>query len=118
MKRKLSLYVKDMLEACIKIQQFLEGINYEDFIKDDKTSSAVIRKIEIIGEAVKCLPPDIRQTFSDISWSAIAKMRDKVIHFYHEIDYEIIWETATSDIPALIPKLEKVYLYLLDLEKS
>ena len=79
MKRKSSLYIKDILEAMKKIEEFTQGMSFEDFIKDDKTSSAVVRKLEIIGEAVKQLPEEVRSRFREIPWSSMAKTRDKII---------------------------------------
>lgn len=64
----------------------------DEMIQDDKTASAVVRKLEIIGEAAKQIPQEIRQRFQNIPWSSMAKTRDKIIHFYHGIDYEIIWQ--------------------------
>ena len=75
MKRKSSLYIKDILEAMKKIEEFTQGMSFEDFIRDDKTSSAVVRKLEIIGEAVKQLPEEVRSRFSEIPWGSMAKTR-------------------------------------------
>ena len=112
MRRKSSLYIKDIIDAITKIEEFTKGITYEEIINDDKTSSAVIRKIEIIGEAVKQLPEDIRNRFSEIPWSPIAKMRDKVIHFYHGVDHEVIWKVVKDDLPSLKQKLQGIYAIL------
>jgi len=109
MKRKSSLYIADIIDAIEKIEEFVGTMNFEDFINDDKTSSAVIRKLEIIGEAVKQLPSEIRKRFENIPWSAMAKTRDKIIHFYHGVDYEIIWEIIKNELPPLKLKLKKIY---------
>lgn len=73
MKRKSSLYIKDIIDAITKIEEFVKDMTFDDFLKDDKTSSAVVRKPEIIGEATKRLPKEIRNRFRDIPWSAMAK---------------------------------------------
>ena len=112
MKRKTSLYIKDMLDANEKISEFIFNMKFEEFVLDDKTASAVIRKIEIIGEVVKQLPKEVINRFPEIPWSSLAKMRDKIIHFYHGLDYEIIWKVINEDLPNLKPKLEKIYSVL------
>lgn len=89
-------------------------MSYEDFIKDDKTKDAVERNFEIIGEAVKHLPEDFRNEHSHIPFRQVARMRDKLIHDYFGIDYEIVWKTITTklsqfelDIIELVQKMEK-----------
>ncbi len=117
MRRKSSLYIKDILEAMEKIEEFTQGMSFEDFARDDKTSSAVVRKLEIIGEAVKRLPGEVRNRFSEIPWGSMAKTRDKIIHFYHGVDYEIIWKIIREDLPLLKSPFEKIYAKLLEEEK-
>ncbi|QTA38215.1 DUF86 domain-containing protein [Thermosipho ferrireducens] len=118
MKRKASLYIKDIIDSITKIEEFVGNMNFKDFTTDDKTSSAVIRKLEIIGEATKQLPESIRNRFKEIPWPAMAKTRDKIIHFYHGVDYEIIWEIIKKDLPLLKSKLAKIYDLLLKEEHS
>lgn len=118
MKRKSSLYIKDIIDAITKIEEFVENMNFEDFINDDKTSSAVIRKIEIIGEATKQLPQEVRDRFKKIPWSAMAKTRDKIIHFYHGVDYEIVWNIIKEDLPSLKSELTEIYKLLHKEEQS
>lgn len=101
MKRDYKLYLKDMLDSIEKIEEFTSGMDYEKFKKDDKTSSAVARKLEIIGEASKNIPKEIEKTCRDIPWGDMAKMRDKIIHFYFGLDYEIIWRVIKERLPAL-----------------
>jgi len=117
MKRKSSLYLKDILAAIQKIDEFIEERTVERFINDDKTSSAVIRKLEIIGEAVKQLPPEIRERYSEIPWTAMAKSRDKIIHFYHGVDYEIIWQIIKEDLPSVKERLQQIYLQIVEEEQ-
>ncbi len=112
MKRKAYLYIKDMIDSITKIQEFTINMDFTEFVNDDKTASAVIRKVEIIGEAVKQMPKEIIVRFPEIPWSSMAKMRDKIIHFYHGVDYEVIWRVINEDLPELKPKLEKIYLSL------
>lgn len=108
MKRDISLYVKDILESIIAIEKFVEEMDFEEFKDDDKTSSAVIRKFEIIGEATKHIPEKIREKYPDIPWKEMAGFRDKLIHFYFGIKYELIWNTIKIELPILKSKIEKV----------
>ncbi|GIW47701.1 MAG: DUF86 domain-containing protein [Deltaproteobacteria bacterium] len=108
MKRDVRLYVKDILEAILSIERFVEGMDFEEFREDDKTSSAVIRKFEIIGEAAKHIPEDLRQKYPDIPWKEMAGFRDKLIHFYFGIKYELVWNTIKMELPELKTKIEKV----------
>lgn len=104
MKRDYKLFIQDILDSINKIEDFIGEISFEDFAKDDKTSNAVVRKLEIIGEASKNIPEEIREKYKDLPWSDMARMRDKIIHFYFGIDYEIVWEV----IKKRLPKIKKV----------
>lgn len=80
--RDSTLYLKDILAAIDSIERFTAGMDLETFQADDKTTSAVMRKLEIIGEAVKQIPDEIRQKHSQVPWKEMAGMREKLIHFY------------------------------------
>ncbi|ABR31536.1 hypothetical protein SU69_08580 [Thermosipho melanesiensis] len=108
MRRDIKLYVNDILDAILAIEKFVEGMNFEKFKRDDKTSSAVIRKFEIIGEATKHIPDEIRQKYPNIPWKEMAGFRDKLIHFYFGIKYELVWNTIKIELPELKNKIEKV----------
>jgi len=101
--RDYRLYLKDIVEAMEDIENFVEGIELDEFKQDDKTSSAVIRKFEVIGEATKRIPEDIRHKYSQIPWKEMAGMRDKLIHFYFGIDYKLVWQTIKHRIPQIKP---------------
>ena len=101
MKRDYRVYLRDILQAFRNAQQFVEGLSYEKFITDRKTISAVVRELEIAGEATKQLPASFRRKYPDIPWSDMAGMRDKLIHFYFGVDMEIVWETVKVRIPKL-----------------
>lgn len=107
-KRDVNLYLKDILNAIDSIEKFIEGINFEDFVKDDKTSSAVIRKFEIIGEASKNIPSNLKKKYPDIPWKEMSGFRDKLIHFYFGIKYELVWETIKLKLPTLKIRLNEV----------
>jgi uncharacterized protein with HEPN domain len=108
MKRDYNFYIKDILQSIRQIESFVEGIQYEEFRKDDKTASAVIRKLEIIGEAAKQVPTRIRQKHPELPWTEMARMRDKLIHGYFGVDYEIVWKVVKERLPEVKTNLEKI----------
>jgi uncharacterized protein with HEPN domain len=102
------LYLKDILAAIHSIQAFVEGMDFHDFKSDDKTLSAVIRKFEVIGEATKHVPAQIRDQYPAISWKEMAGMRDRLIHFYFGVDTLILWQTIQENLPDLQVALEVI----------
>jgi len=101
MKRDYGLYLDDILKSIHKIERFTKGYDFESFRVDDKTVSACVREIEVIGEAAKQIPDEIALHYFHIPWSLMAKMRDKLIHWYFEIDEEIVWKVITEQFPTL-----------------
>jgi len=106
--RDYSLYLSDILKAFEAIESFVEGQSFEDFKKDDKTSSAVIRKFEIIGEAAKQVPENVKQRYPSIPWKEMTGMRDKLIHFYFGVNYELLWQTIRNRIPEIKPVIRQI----------
>lgn len=106
--RDISLYLQDILDAMLAIEQFVEGISFDEFKTDDKTSSAVIRKFEIIGEAAKHIPEEIRNKYPLIPWKEMAGLRDRLIHFYFGIKYELVWYTIKDVIPQVKPAIQEI----------
>ena len=106
--RDSKLYLKDILESMDAIETFVEGMDFEEFQKDDKTSSAVIRKFEIIGEATKNLPEDMKTENPNLPWRDMAGMRDKLIHFYFGVKYDLVWSTIKDVIPQIRPVLIEI----------
>ena len=110
-KREYRDYLQDIYDAINDIATFIEGMTYEDFLKDKKTINAVIRSIEVIGEASKQLPKAVRDKNPSIPWKKMAGMRNKVIHEYFGVDIEIVWKTAKKQIPALKRKISALLKY-------
>jgi uncharacterized protein with HEPN domain len=108
MKRDYRLYIDDILEAIRKIEKYTAGLTIEDFLRDEKTVDAVIRNFEIIGEAVKHIPRDIRGKYPDIPWKVMAGMRNKLIHEYFGIRYDVVWDTIKKRFPDVRPLMEEV----------
>jgi uncharacterized protein with HEPN domain len=108
MKRDISDYVEDILNAISKAHSFTEGMDFDRFKQDDKTVFAVIRALEIIGEATKKIPEDIRGRFPDAPWKEIAGMRNKLIHEYFGADLKTIWDTVQKDLTIIKPFFEKI----------
>ena len=106
--RDISLYLQDILDAMRAIEKFVEGINFAEFKADDKTSSAVIRKFEIIGEAAKQVPEDMRNKYNLLPWKEMAGMRDRLIHFYFGVKHELVWQTIKDVIPAVKPLIQEI----------
>lgn len=115
MKRDYTLYIKDILDCIGKIEEFVKDMEFEEFREDDKTTSAVVRKIEIIGEATKNIPSAIREKYTQLPWADMAKMRDKIIHFYFGVDYEIVWNVIKERLPKIKPLIDGM---LKDMEKT
>ena len=108
MKRNYALYIDDILRSIDKCERFVEGYAFEAFKADDKTVSACVREIEAIGEAAKQIPDEITKQYLNIPWSLMAKMRDKMIHWYFEIDEEIVWKVIKEQFPTLKSDIEKM----------
>jgi uncharacterized protein with HEPN domain len=101
-------YLQDMLDNARRAVQFVKGMDYKKFSKDDKTVYAVIRAVEIIGEAAASVPDEIRSKYPDIPWRDVKGMRNKLVHQYFGINMEVVWQTVQEDLPMLMPILENI----------
>ena len=108
MKRTYIDYLKDMLENANRGIFFAQGMDYKTFTKDEKSVYAVIRAVEIIGEATRNIPEEIQSKYKNIPWRDVSNMRNKLVHRYFGIDVEIIWKTIQEDLPDLITALEDI----------
>ncbi|MGC9081530.1 HepT-like ribonuclease domain-containing protein [Sulfurihydrogenibium sp.] len=105
-KRNWKLFLVDVLESIEKIENYTSEISFEEFIKDEKTKDAVVRNIEIIGEAVKHIPEEIKEKYNEIPWKKITGMRNRLIHGYFVIDYTIVWKIIKNELPDLKEKVK------------
>ncbi|WP_017298670.1 DUF86 domain-containing protein [Nodosilinea nodulosa] len=108
MSRDLRLYLTDILMAGEKVLHYTEGMNFENFVADERTFDAVIRNLEIIGEAVKSIPDDARLLRPEIEWRKIAGLRDILAHAYFKVEDEIIWDVARNKIPPLLETVSQL----------
>lgn len=99
--------IADILEAAQRVMRYCEGMSHDEFISDQKTQDAVTRNIEIIGEAVKNISEQVKTRNTAIPWRNIARMRDRLIHGYFGINWDIVWEVVSRDIPILVSELKK-----------
>ncbi len=108
MSRKDEALLLDMLIAARKIQRFTASMTQDAFKGNEMIQSAVIREIQVIGEAARMVTDETKAKHTSIEWSAISGMRNRIIHEYFNIDLSIVWETINSDIPALLEQLERI----------
>lgn len=100
--------IEDMLICLSKIEQYIHGIEYDDFVNDYKTQDAIIRNLEVIGEASKQISSDIKGKHQNIPWKMIAGTRDRLIHGYFGVNIDIVWEIVTIDAPTLKQEIGKI----------
>lgn len=101
MSKDYKIYIEDILEAIHKIDIYLKGMTFGQFSKDTKTVDAVVRNLEIIGEAIKSIPQNIKEKNRQIEWKKIAGLRDILIHQYFGVDLEIVWDVTQNKLPSL-----------------
>ena len=108
MKRSLKDFLSDIDQNIERAIDFVKDLDFDQFCQDQKTLYAVVRAIEIIGEAVKNIPDEIREQYPEVPWSAVAKMRDKLAHQYFGINVKVVWDTVQNDLAELKPLIEKI----------
>lgn len=108
MTRNVLLYIKDILQNMQDAEEFIHNMSYEQFLGDKRTFNAVVRSLEVIGEAAKNVPDEVRAKYPIVPWREMAGMRDKVIHFYFGVDREAVWLAVNDRIPAVKPLLEQI----------
>ena len=108
MSREYHFYIKDIKQCCDKILRFTESVDFERFCANEEKYDAVIRNLEIIGEAAKYLPADIKAKYPQIDWKKVAGLRDILIHAYFQVDNVILWDIVKAKIPELKCHLESL----------
>lgn len=101
-------YLRDIAENAAKAEAFTARVDFDEFLANEMRAYATIRALEIIGEAVKQVPAELRDKYPEIPWRAIAKMRDKLIHHYFGVNLGVVWKTVTEDIPPLKQVVEQI----------
>ena len=100
--------IRDILDAIAEIQQFTRGMDYASFKEDDKSVRAVEMNFIIIGEAANQIPEEVEEKYTAIPWTLMRAMRNRIVHVYFKVDEKLMWDTIQTDLPPLIPELEKL----------
>lgn len=108
MSRDSDIYLEDILEAIDRIQVYVQDVTREDFETDRMRIDAVIRNLEIIGEAVKQVPDSVQEKYPSIAWRKIAGLRDILIHKYFDVNLEVVWSVVQSNIPILKIEIQQI----------
>lgn len=108
MSRDERLYLEDIRESCQRILRYTQGMSFDAFVNNQMAYDAVLRNIDVVGEAAKHIPDDIRKNQTDIDWRRIAGMRDIVAHHYFSIHNEIVWDVVSNKIPELLSQVEEI----------
>jgi uncharacterized protein with HEPN domain len=108
MKKDSLAYIKHIRDAINLVEDFIEDYTKRKFLCDELVQSAVIRQIEIIGEAVKNIPLSFRNKYSKIPWAKVARMRDKLIHQYFGVDLDKVWDVVKDDLPKLKKQIKEI----------
>lgn len=115
MKREIKLFLEDIIEQIKLIENSINGIKKEEFLNNKELQDATVRRLEIIGEATKNIPENLRKKYSGIEWKKITGIRDIIIHTYFKLDLDLIWEVIKNKLLDLKEKIKKI---LQEMEKS
>lgn len=107
MKKDLRVYLDDVIESCSLIAKYIKDKNKEQFDNDSKMQDAVIRRLEVIGEAIKRLPMEFRDQHTEVEWKSATGLRDILIHHYDEVEIKQVWYTITEILPSFKLQIEE-----------
>ena len=107
MPRSVRLFLEDMQDAAQKVQRYTQGLNFEAFRKHEQVVDATLHNLQIIGEAAKNIPAEVREQHAAIPWRSLARFRDVLAHHYFGIRLETVWDVVKNEIPVLLPELQR-----------
>ncbi len=107
-KRPVNLLLNDIRQAIDRIEQYIKNMSFDAFSDDQKSVDAVVRNLEIIGEAASRLPDEFKEKYSEIEWYKVVGLRHRIVHEYFGIDLEIIWQILQKDLPELRQKITRI----------
>lgn len=107
--RDHNLYLDDILEAIKRIEKYTKGLTVQKLKKDELVIDGVVRNLEIIGEAAKNIPAQIKEKYPDVEWKKIAGLRDILAHEYFGIDIEVVWDIVANKLPILTGQIREIY---------
>jgi uncharacterized protein with HEPN domain len=106
--RSLQLYLEDICTSCAKVQRYTLNMTLKDFVADERTYDAVVRNLQIIGEAVKQIPPKVRERYPSVEWRKIAGLRDILAHAYFSLENETLWDIVQNKVPELLEQMQRI----------
>ncbi|PIU56096.1 MAG: hypothetical protein COS87_03260 [Chloroflexi bacterium CG07_land_8_20_14_0_80_45_17] len=106
--RAWKLFIEDILECIGKIEKYIEGMEFKDFETDEKTIDAVVRNLEVVGEASKNIPENVKARYSDVYWKGVVGLRNRIIHEYFGVDLKIIWYIVKEELLTLKKQMERI----------